>query len=62
MLSVGEADSVSMREDPTLLERQLAEAPFDDLRLLAQRIPHRDHFTVVGEAMREGLCALYSAR
>ncbi len=61
-LAVGEADSRSMTSDFTLLERQLATQPFDRLDVVTQRLPGRDHYTVLPDAFRAGLAALFPSQ
>ena len=58
-VGVGEEDTESMRSDLELLERQLRESPFEDLRVTSARFPERDHFNVLPTAYQAGLRALY---
>lgn len=58
-LSVGERDSSSMTGDLTLLEQQLADQPFDQLTVTAQRFPRKNHFNVLAPAFTAGLRALF---
>lgn len=58
-LAVGEQDTESMRGDLALLERQLAERPFEGLRVTARRFPDRDHDDVIGPAYAAGLQDLF---
>lgn len=58
-LAVGEEDSASMTGDFSLLERQLAARPFEQLALISRRLPDRDHYTALPVAFRAGLAALF---
>lgn len=58
-LGVGESDSRSMTGDLALLEARLAAEPFGQLKITSRRFPHRDHFTVLPDAFRAGLLALF---
>lgn len=58
-LSVGADDTHSMTGDLTLLEEQLAAQPFSGLDWQVRRFAGRDHYTVLPEAFRAGLLALY---
>lgn len=60
-LAVGDADTQSMTGDLLLLERQLAAQPFEQLRIVSQRLPDRDHYNVLPDAFRAGLAALFPA-
>jgi hypothetical protein len=57
-LGVGADDSPSMTADMVLLERQLAERPFEGLRLVSERFPGRDHYDVVPHVLSAGLASL----
>lgn len=59
-LSVGEEDTASMTGDLALLEQQLREKPFRELRLATQRFPGRDHYNVLPDAFQAGLAALFA--
>ena len=58
-MTVGESDTESMQRVFAEFERQLAEQPFEDLRVRTQRFPGRGHFNVVPVAYEAGLRALY---
>jgi predicted alpha/beta superfamily hydrolase len=55
---VGSDDSPSMTGDLALLEQQLADRPFTDLRITSARFPGRDHLNVLPDSLRAGLRAL----
>ena len=57
-LAVGTDDTPSMTGDLALLEQQLAQRPFDGLRVISEKFPGRDHYNVVGDTLRSGLAAL----
>jgi predicted alpha/beta superfamily hydrolase len=57
-LAVGTDDTPSMTGDLALLEQQLALRPFEDLRIISEKFPGRDHYNVVGDTLRSGLRAL----
>lgn len=58
-LSVGENDTASMTGDLALLERQLADKPFQQLAITRERFPGRGHIDVLPEAFHAGLAALF---
>jgi predicted alpha/beta superfamily hydrolase len=58
-LCVGENDTPSMTGDLALLERQLAEAPFQQLAVTSRRFADRDHYNVLPDAFRTGLATLF---
>jgi hypothetical protein len=57
-LGAGEEDSPSMAADLALLERRLAERPFEGLRVTSEQFPGRDHYTALPDGMRAGLASL----
>jgi predicted alpha/beta superfamily hydrolase len=57
-LGVGTEDSPSMTGDLALLEQQLADRPFAELRITSGRFPGRDHLTVLPDSLRAGFRAL----
>jgi predicted alpha/beta superfamily hydrolase len=57
-LSAGSEDSESMLGDLELLQDQLSSRPFARLTLTFERIPRRNHFDVVPDAVRAGLRTL----
>jgi predicted alpha/beta superfamily hydrolase len=59
-LSIGLDDTPEMIEDFGLLEQQLAATPFNGLELTIQRFPQRDHYTVIGDAFRDGMSKLFA--
>jgi predicted alpha/beta superfamily hydrolase len=61
-LSVGADDSASMTGDLALLERQLAERPFDRLEIITRRFPRKNHYDVLPLAFAAGLEALFGPR
>jgi predicted alpha/beta superfamily hydrolase len=60
-LSVGGKDTASMTGDLTLLERQLAAQPFQDLAITSQRFPKKNHYDVLPDAFAAGLTTLFGA-
>ena len=58
-LGVGERDTESMTGDLTLLEQQLRDHPFAQLRLISQRFPGKNHFNVLPDAFGAGLESLF---
>ena len=58
-LSVGEEDTESMTGDLTLVERLLAERPFERLELTHKRYPGKDHENAIDPAFEDGLRALF---
>lgn len=58
-LGVGDGDTASMTGDLTLLERQLAERPFEGLQVTTKRIGERDHYNVLPDAFAAGLQTLF---
>lgn len=61
-LCVGEDDTTSMTEDLTLLETQLAAQPIGGLHVHSERFSERDHYNVIRDAFRSGLCVLFGAK
>jgi len=57
-LGVGLDDTPSMTGDLALLEKQLAERPFNGLEVIAENFPGRDHYDVVPSTMTAGLASL----
>ncbi len=57
-LGVGADDTPSMTVDLGLLESQLKVRPFNDLHVVCERFPGRDHYDVVPYALRAGLASL----
>jgi len=57
-LGVGADDTPSMTADLGLLETQLKERPFRDLRLVCERLPGLNHYDVVPHTLRAGLASL----
>lgn len=57
-LSVGARDTASMTGDLALLRRQLAERPFDGLRVVSETFAGCDHYNVLPLALRAGLRSL----
>jgi predicted alpha/beta superfamily hydrolase len=60
-LCSGADDSHSMTGDLSLLEEQLAAAPFPELEVISRRFPGRDHYNVLPDAFRTGLGALFGS-
>jgi predicted alpha/beta superfamily hydrolase len=60
-LCSGVDDSPSMTGDLSLLEDQLAAAPFPELEVISRRFPGRDHYNVLPDAFRAGLGALFGS-
>ena len=58
-LSVGENDTESMTGDFALLQDQLIEKPFRELRVTSRRFTDRDHYTVLPDAFQVGLKTLF---
>lgn len=58
-LSVGEKDSHSMLDDLALLEKQLANKPFNQLEIVSRCFPKKTHFNVLEIAFQEGLATLF---
>jgi uncharacterized protein len=59
-LGVGENDTPSMTGDLTLLENQLANRPFPQLKVVRRRFADRDHYNVLPESFAEGLRTLFA--
>lgn len=57
-LGVGDEDSPSMTGDLALLEKQLAERPFEGLRVNSAQFLGRDHYSSLADGMRAGLLDL----
>lgn len=57
-LGAGTDESPSMSGDLALLEKLLADRPFDGLQVQSTRFPGRDHYNSLSDGMRAGLLSL----
>ncbi len=61
-LSAGEEDTESMAGDLALLEKQLADQPFQKLEIISRRFPRKNHFNVLPVAFATGITELFGKR
>lgn len=58
-LCAGEEDTASMAGDLALLEKQLADQPFQELEITSRRFPRKNHFNVLPVAFVTGMTELF---
>jgi predicted alpha/beta superfamily hydrolase len=60
-LGVGTDETVSMLGDLALMEKQLAERPFEGLQITSVKFPGRDHYNVMPDLFSAGLRAFFTS-
>ena len=60
-LGVGTDETTSMLGDLALMEKQLAERPFEGLQITSVKFPDRDHYNVMPDLFSAGLRAFFTS-
>ena len=60
-IGVGTEETTSMIGDLALMEKQLAERPFEGLQITSVKFPDRDHYNVMPDLFSAGLRAFFTS-